>query len=350
MEKTFTIFATAFICCLICVFAYLALLRTLNRKKSITSGAFIIAAIIAGVAAYLSNNFFDFIRPYTLNSYLFPLVAFSCLAPITLFIKTDWFRIPTTIVIIYGTLLLFPEYSLSFSDELPRESNLFLTGLVWLLISFSFRIFSPLPYISSVAQITFFSGVLLLSVIGGAPALTGLFSLCFLITSAALLITDTSPNTNTENNIFDIPGFFCGWLSIIVSSEKSYPCVIILWIFVFYELLWAWAKKITFLTPYASASHNTICYQAISSGLSRQDLVAYLVRNSILLLIFCGLEVFAPNNHSIPLLCALLILWNQYRLYNWETPEKTLKETNEEVFKRLKKSAAFLKDNFTRKE
>ena len=354
METSFIIFTAAFICCLFGSFAFMFLYRqktnntSLNRLPPLL---FLMTTAIACFFSYIFSQTSDFIKPFTLNSVLLPLSGVLFMG-ITLFLpKRNLLQNAVILISVCATLFLLPQYRLTFDPRLPIALNTVLTGVLWLMITYSLRIFIKTPSALYVSLSSFFIGGTILSIIGGTPLLIGLFCLCLAAPSLIFLSADSSrPTSDLSPHNTDIIGYLCGWLTLITSAEHSGPCAFILLSYVLAEFLWAWAKKLTFISSFSVVSENTVCYQAVAEGLSVRDLTAFLIRIHLVLIIFSSIEIFAPNNHSLPMICAILVLWNLYRLKNWQIQGKTLKETNQELIKEIKKNASILKDNFTRKD
>jgi len=355
METSFIILTMAFICCLFGSFAFLFLYNQKANKETSSNRLpvylFLMAAVVGCALSYFFQQPNDFVSPFTLKSVLFPLLG-AFLMGIGVFLpKRNWIQNIIIVLSVWTTLFLFPEYRLMFDNRLPAAINFALSGILWLLATYSLRVFIKTPAILYVSLSAFFIGGIILSIIGGTPLLLGLFCLCFAAPSLIFLsATGTEQTSDLSAPNTDIIGYLCGWLILIMSSENCGPCAFVLWSFVIAEFLWAWIKKLTFLPPFATVSQNTVSYQAVLSGLSIRDLTAFLIKTDILLIIFSSIEIFAPDAHSLPSICAIIVIWNLYRLDNWQIQGKTLKETNQEFFKEIKKNAALLKDNFTRKE
>ena len=146
----------------------------------------------------------------------------------------------------------------------------------------------------------------------------------------------------------DLLGFLLGGLLIWCAAEGSGTPAVIFSMLLICETFFALAQKLTFLPRFADLRADTAYARAIASGLTPQVVASHVLRINLLLILFGCFQVYAPNQFSIPLVCAAVTAWQMYRLQNWQTLTSGLRETNRAVIGELKKNFSELKNNFNK--
>ena len=133
-------------------------------------------------------------------------------------------------------------------------------------------------------------------------------------------------------------GYLVGWLGLESYPEYLLPCFCCFAMYYVLELVIAVLRKWTTLPKYRFVPYNSTLYQIYDESESAA-VVSRLIWHTGVLEIIMGLfQVNCSNWFSFPILVALLCAWQQYRTINWQTPDKSLRETNKEIIDSVKKT------------
>lgn len=354
MELKYVIAAAGFIFCLLTSFAMLSFLSNSGwTARHPRLGLKLPAVVICGImlAAVLSITFFypqyyDYINPVGTYTVLLPLIAAGILIIAGLFINRGiiWFILLA--IVAAAAVWAAPRLHFSFISGLSPIENRLLAIALLLSATFSLRLLNGIPGLA-LSQVFFIAlGTFFLSLIGGLPTQLGIIGLCFSACTLVFLIYNWyPPKLNLSDQTADIFAFLTGWLVLFAAAEGAGSSVFIfasLWIC---EAVIALLKKLTFLKSYADTAANTISYQAGLSGLSPSVICNYTIRLNIVLLLFGCFQIFAPNYYSLPALCIVIILWQLYRMANWQDIPDNLRAVNRRFIKDVKSGVDTLKKN-----
>lgn len=192
-------------------------------------------------------------------------------------------------------------------------------------------------------------GIFALSILGGTPLLLGYFGLSLAAILAAFLIFNWYPA-----KLSLIPagsnalGFLLAWLLLRCTYEGAGPCIIIFIMFYVVEMIVATAKWMTLREAFRDFIANTTYYQANLSGYPPSMVANNVLRLQIVLLILGCFELYAPNAYSIPAFSFIITGWYLSRLKNWRTPEKTIRELNQDLMSDIKSNLSDFKDKINK--
>lgn len=309
---------------------------------------YILTLAVSAVYTVIGWNDYDFISPASVWSFLAPLGAAAPVALLIFHPVSSVFR-SLLVFLLAAAILLGFDINISFSDQLPLWLSQLLAALLWTAAALSLRIMNGKPALVAAETVSIGFGVLILSLIGAAPFALGLEGACLAAAALAFMFYNWYPPViELKDSGADLLGFLLGGLLIWCAAEGSGAPAVIFSMLLICETFFALAQKLTFLPRFADLRADTAYARAIASGLTPQVVASHVLRINLLLILFGCFQVYAPNQFSIPLVCAAVTAWQMYRLQNWQTLTSGLRETNRAVIEELKKNFSELKNNFNK--
>lgn len=229
------------------------------------------------------------------------------------------------------------------------DTNIYLNKAIFALILFAFSgLFYNLNGIDGIFSVQTAGiavGVFVLSLLNGVPQLLGSYGLSLFAVFLAFLIFNWYPAKLKLNSAECTSiGFLLCWLLIRTSYEGSGPCAVIFCLFFICEMLVAFGKKMTLRAEFSNLTANTSYYQVNLSGFPPSAVANNIIRLQIVLLVLGCFELYAPNSYSIPIFSLIITFWYLSRLKNWQTPNKSIKQLNQDFVGDIKKGIDNIKD------
>lgn len=347
LENVFLLFGSLF--CLLSGFIGFNYLSRHTLPKPLS--AIIIYTLILAVSGSFGifdwhNN--DFISPSSALAFLMPLLAALPVAALIFFPLKLIFRWLIFFSLASLVLICFNIETILFSN-LPLWSNQLIVAFLWSIVATGLRVLNGEPTLVVSEILCSGLGIFILSLIGAVPFALGLTNAClFAVSLAFLLYNWYPPALSLKDSEVDLLGFLIGGqLAWCVAEGSAAPAVILIMLFIC-ELLFALAQKLTFLPAFADIKQDTAYAKAVSSGLSQATVASHFLRINLLLVLFGCFQVYAPNQISIPLVCAAITAWQLYRLIHWSTLTSGIRETNQAVAAELKKNFAEIKKHLNK--
>ncbi len=352
MTNTGIIMISIFIACLLLALSVLSFLSSHPRRLSLWSFPFLIILwAVAAITFCFYETRFDFINNPNQAALLTPLLVLSFAAALSFLPRCT---IVQAVILSGAAVLLplyYPAYRLVFYSGFPLWLNLILTSALWIIIIYAPRLYQSLPNLAAIEIITLGLGIFILSLFNAAPQLLGVCALLLALLSAASMLYNRQMQIAfIPSAYYNLWGFAAGWLIILASAEKLAPSIFCFTAVIIAELVYAVLKKLSFLPQFRTVSTNTFSADAFYSGLPDNFILHHVIRLNFVLLLLGSIEVFAPNAYSFPLISLVWVLWNMYRLLNWNQKELTFSETNRKVFDNIKTELNTLRDNFNRRK
>ncbi len=308
---------------------------------------FCVVVLIASAAAFLYEwQDYDFVSDLSAASFAAAGTATVVLLVCSFLRIPGWFRL-LLIAALSSVIVFFFSATITFLPQAPSWVNALLTVALWTVLSFALRLLgsnSALPGIE-LASVCF--GAFLLWIISVLPAAVGTMALFMAVAAVPLIAWSWYPSKlRLPDASLDVLGFLLGWIVVFSSAEGTFSCFYIFMLYLLIEIFWALGKKFTFLPSFSDIRTNPAYYRAELSGLSPALINGQIIRINFLLVMFGCFQAFAPNGYSVPLFCTLLVIWQIYRLLNWNASPDTLKQANKEFIGGLKQNIDSLKNSF----
>ena len=329
----------------------LGLLGYSNLRKKQHPAIFIItlsflASLIYCFFFWDSLDFINNTSPLTLISIfigIIPIIVSHLLR-----LKTFWHYFFTIIPI--GFIIFFSNIPTDIIPSLPAWGNHIICFLIWAYISLTFHIIAPKTTLASTETASTGLGIYILSLLKAIPFSFGFIALIFSVSSLALIIHNKKASKISIPKVdADCLGFILGGLFYLCATENAFSPVLIFMMLFICETGLALILKLSFLPQYKDLHNNTACSKAEQKGLLPPIINNLFARINILLVLMGCFQVYAPNQHSILLICFAITCWQMYRLINWNSLTSSIKETNLMVQQELKKNINRLKNNINNK-
>lgn len=327
-----------------------------RQPQSARPALVIYLLVFAAALAYalFAWNDLDFISQASPLKFLAPLIAALPIAVLP-FVRGKTPGASPLIKLALRALLMFLlaaavlvgfNFKIDFLGTLPSLAGQLLAALIWTAIALSLRLLNGCPALAAAQTAGAGIGILILSFIGAAPFALGFEGACLAATAVAFLPYNWYPAVlELKDKGADLLGFVLGGLLIYCAVEGAAAPAVIFIMLLICETVFALLQKLTFLPVFANLKANTAYAKAAASGLNPAIIAGHVLRINVLMILFGCFQVYAPNQFSLPLVCAVVTAWQMYRLMNWSTLTSGLKETNRAVVNELKKNFSDFKDN-----
>lgn len=222
-----------------------------------------------------------------------------------------------------------------FYDAWPEFVNELMTVVVWFLFSSGFYVVSGLYPIPQMVALVVCCGFVFMTVFGVVPAMLTFVLAAF--AGSLVLSCIQAKDQPIYSKIAPFLGFLTGWVGVISYNEFLLPSFVILTAFYLVELVISFLRKITLLPRYKNMEYNSVLMQSYVSGIPAEKLLRMFVSMNVILVFLSGFQIYSENTYSVPLFAILVVVWQLYRIINWQTENKTLRETNKEIVREVKK-------------
>ena len=338
MVNQLVIMGISFLVCLIIASAFFAVsfkndfLRENLLTAAVSSEAAILVAIVPLVFFFWVP--YDFVAEISVWRYVISPFA-ALLILISLLTRQNGI-VALAVLAASSLSVLAGDMHIIFFSDVPELLNKILTIIALWIFASGWKAVSGLNPLPQAEGITICGGILILYLLGLAPFILGLTASGIL----AILIIAHIRSAKQPFSIGSSPflGFIIGWLGLVCAGEYLLPCFIIFSLFYLLEFSLAFLRKITFLPQYRDIAYNTASLQTFAGGLPAAAIIRIIWGTNILMLFFGLAQVNSDNSFSIPFFAGLIGIWQIYRLLNWQQPNLTLKETNQEIVKTIKSS------------
>ena len=309
--------------------AMLILFRFVSKKKYFPEFIICFLAfatlILYHIFAPASN---DFIESYDFHQICAPF--FSCF--LLLFIPNKIFKqyYPFIIPFFAGLIVFGAKLKTPIILTTPSYLNQIIALLLWSFISFCYRINNRISGQIFGFTCIFGFGLFIFSLLGGLPNLLGIIALSMSSSSVAFLLTNKHSLTSqlsTKGSC--ILGFLVGAFIILSIPEQAFGPTIILSLFPITETTFALLFYLPFIKHSSHIEENTACAKSLSSGLSEQIVTIHSLRIGFLMIIFGCFQLYASSPYSLWLICTIIIVWQQYRLINWQQLSSGIHDANQ---------------------
>lgn len=295
------------------------------------AGASIISIVALTMFFWVDD---DLVGDISLGQYLLSLGCGLLIIP-TLFI-------PIGAVVVCGVFIAsflgvyLSDITIIFYPGLPEWLNMFLTSLTLGLFACGFYCVAGLtPFPQSQGMVPA-AGFVILTALGLAPLVMGISAAVLL---GVLIISYMRGMIQPMEHLSAmLLGYIVGWLGLMSYPEYLLPCFVVFVMYYIMECLVAVFCKLTTLPQFAELPYNSTLYRAFDESGSQEMVSRLIGYTGVLLLILGVFQTNSDNCFSFPIFAAMLCAWQQYRTANWQTPDKTLRETNREVLDSIKKS------------
>lgn len=306
-------------------------------RENFLAAAFAVATAATSSIVALTLFFWndaDFVGNISLAQYLLSLSCGLLIIP-ALLIPVDFISICGVMIASFLGVYI-SGITIIFYPELPEWLNMFFTSLLLGVFACGFYAVSGLtPFPQSQGMISS-AGFIILALLGFAPVVMGISAA---VLFGVLLVSYARGTLQPMNHLSTmLIGYIIGWLGLISYPEYLLPSFVVFMMYYISECFVAVFCKLTTLPQFAELPYNSTLYRAFDESGS-QELVSRMIGYTGILLIILGVfQTNSDNCYSFPIFAAMLCGWQQYRTLNWQTPDKTLKETNREVIDSVKKS------------
>ncbi|MBE6443793.1 MAG: hypothetical protein E7020_03900 [Alphaproteobacteria bacterium] len=300
------------------------------RKNMIGSTIFTMVGLAVGCLSVLPFFWYeyDFIVNISVWKLLVPFVGAAIIVGATIFDKDYIVLIAILLATIMGVAVL--DIEVVFFVGAPKLINQVATIVVWWSFAVGYRALSGLNTIPQTEAITVGVGFLLLSWLGLAPLMLGVFSSSLI---AVFLIAYFYSSENPVGvMVSPAIGFVLGWLGLIAYGEYLLPCFVIFVMYYIIEFIVCLLKKITFLPQYKNFESNSVTLYSFYKGLPVMVILKNVWMINSVLIVFGLFQINGVNSYSIPSFVALLVSWQLYKMYSWEDNAKDLNEENRDKF------------------
>ena len=306
------------------------------RKRNFSATASVVLGAIVSSAIVLSFSWdeYDFISDISIWSFLAPLIGLAIIF-VTCFINR-LYVIETAVLVASIIGVFFGNLSITFIPEAPLFVNQICTVIAWTFFSVGMRAIAALYPVLQVQGVTISGGFVLLYVFNASPFILGVISAALL---ASMCVAYMNYNNQTMGvDVSPIIGYVFGWFGLIFYQEMLFSCFIVLIMSCLLEMIIAALRRLTFLKKYKNFSMNAVLMQVYNSGLASIVIVKSLWMIGGILVVFSVFQANGVNYYSIPAFVAIIILWQFYKLLNWENESKSWQETKEETVENIKET------------
>ncbi len=290
------------------------------------------AAVITATTIYLFWYPYDLIGNNDILSYLSPLL-FGILIIIGLFIDRPYICGILALAACSGSVFASGNYLNLFPQILPLYNQLITIVLYW-GFTMGWKVLSGLNPMPQIEGLTASGGIIALYLLGAAPIMMyygaagifGAFVISYFYSRFSPIGLDTAV----------LSGYLIGWLGLQSAVEYLLPCFVVFCMFYLIELAVGISRKLSFLPQYKEFGYDSVSVTVFNNGCPASFILHNRWNNTILLLIFGSLQIYSHNPLSMPLFAGIMMIWQVYRLSQWQTPSKTFKESSQELISDIK--------------
>lgn len=336
-------FIVGFLTCFFALIPYTGYKYSLHKVPFYKSSAYLpiyTVILISFTVIYFANSVkSDFLYNLGYLNIIVPLLAAGLIYASSLLSGLARFKSLTIAAAAAVSCFFLPPEFYLFEKAVPFWADRLIIVFLWWAFSYCYIFLNKMDGILPLQNMTFSLGLAVLGFFGALPQLFMLFGLCLLAVNLAFALLNWYPaKISLSDGAACSFGFIFGWLALTSSAEGCMPCMVILSMYYFVEVLTACLQKLSLKDEYKNPLTNTSYYQVNVSGLSPDTIVRHLLKLQIIFVILSIFEIYAPNTYSIPLLAFIMGAWFLSRLRNWQTQEKSLKELHQEMLENIKNS------------
>ncbi len=293
---------------------------------------YISVALVSLISVYTFWYPYDIIGNNSLLTYLSPLL-FGFLIIGSLFINRPYLCGLTTLIACSCAVFVSGNYINIFPQISPLYNQIITVLLYWGFAS-GWRVLSGLNPMPQIEGLTISGGIIALYLLSATP-------LMMYYTAAGILGALTisyfySRFSPIGLNTSVLSGYLIGWLGLQSAAEYLLPCFTVFCMFYLIELLVGITRKLSLLPQYQELGYNSVSVLVYNSGYPSPLLLHNRWNISILLLILGCIQIYGRNPLSMPLFAGILTTWQIYRLSQWQTPDKSFKESSHELISDIK--------------
>ena len=315
------------------LFSKLVFFEIFRKRNFSATASVVLGSVISSVIVLaFSWNEYDFIADISLWSFFAPLIGLAIIFIACLINKMYVIEISVLLASLIG--VFGGDLNIAFIPNAPVFVNQLFTVVVWFLFSVGIRAIATLYPSLQIQGVTISGGFVLLYVFNASPFVLGVISATLLASMYVAYLNYTNQTMGVD--VSPIIGYIFGWFGLIFYQEMLISCYIVLTMFCLLEMLIATIRKLTFLQKYNNFSLNTISVQAYKSGLAPVIIVKSIWMIGGILIVFSVFQANGVNYYSIPAFVAIVILWQFYKLLNWENESKSWKDTKDETVEDIK--------------
>ena len=330
---------SGFFFCLIAATVAYGLMKRRHSDFSHSEIIIFIPVLLTAISyAGLAWDDSDIISNFSRLGYLAPLVASAILILASLRHFHSW---QTTLIILGLSSLILIGFDLPtpLDAYFPRLANQLLIAGIWTVFCLALKTANSSSGIVSLHIICPMIGIVILFFIGAAPFALGFEAVCIIGAAVAFLMFNWPPAIlKLTDNGAVVLAFLSGGILVYTGLESSFASMFILVMLPLCEAVFATLAKLTFNRQTSGLNVCTACSLAINSGLEPGIVAKHVFRVNLLMILFACFQVYAPNQFSIPLICAIVVFWQMYRLAHWNNLSSGLAETNRTVIAELKQN------------
>lgn len=337
-----------FFCLIAATMAYSLIKRRHNNFAH--AEIIVLTPILLAAVGYvgLDWNNSDFISAISCSAFLAPLGAAFVLFLVSFKLSKLW----QNALIIFGLaslILVGLNLPTSLDKDLPPVINQLCVAAVWTFFCLSLRISNSSSGFVGLHIFCPMVGVIALFIISAAPFALGFEAACVAGAILGFLLFNWPPAIfKLSDKGADVLGFISGGILIYTGMESSFSSVLILAMLPLCEAGLSFFIGLIFASKRQNLNLNTASAMAASSGLEPSIIAKHIFRINLLMILFGCFQVYAPNNFSIPLVCAVIVFWQMYRLAHWNNLSSGLAETNRTVIAEFKQSFSDVKKYLTK--
>ena len=240
------------------------------------------------------------------------------------------------------------DITISFYAGWPQWLNTVCTIAGYWLFAWGFYCISGLTPLPQAQGIFPAIGLVIIAVIGHAPLAFGVSAAAiFGVFAIAYVRGQIQPVSHASAPLL---GYIVGWLGLISYPEFLFPCFAIFMMYYFAELAVALFRRITTIKNFSELPYNSVIYQTFEQSSSPELVSRVLWHTGILLVLLGVFQINSPNISSFPIFALFVCFWQQYRLYNWNNPDKTFKENYNDAVKSIKQALTPIIDRHNKKQ
>ena len=337
-----------FFCLIAATVAYSLIKRRHSDFTHFEIIIFIPVLLTAISYAALAWNDFDIVSNLSRFGYLAPL-AVSVILILTSFCHFHSWQIALIILGLAALVLIGFNLSTPLDAYFPRLANQLLIAVIWTIFCLTLKNANSSSGIVNLHIICSMIGITILFFLNAVPFALGFEAVCVTGAALAFLLFNWPPAIlKLTDNGAVILAFFSGGILVYAGLESSFASVLILVMLPLCEIVFAIFAKLTFNRQAPSLKTCTACSLAINSGLEPGIVAKHVFRINLLMILFACFQVYAPNQFSVPLICAVVVCWQMYRLAHWNSLSSGLADINRTVIAELKQNYSNIKETLTK--
>lgn len=284
--------------------------------------------------AYYCYNDAQFVSNIGFNGFISPLLC-SLIVMAAACLGNIW---TTALGLLLSCSIAVPlsDITIIFNSEWAEWLNTLCTIIVYFVFALGFYCIAGLTPMPQSQGIFASSGLAIIAALGFAPLSFGVSAAAiFGVFFIAYIREERQPVNHTGAPVL---GYILGWLGLISYEEYLLPCFVIFMMYYMAEAAVAVFRKITTIEKYSDLPYNSVSYQIFEES-SSPDLINRIIWHTGILLVILGVfQINAPNTFSFSVFAALVCFWQQYRLVNWNNPDKSFKENYADTVNSIKQS------------